>query len=215
MTLHTPYSPGDPIKSSNTNDDIIGLSDGTNDTDNNSLYTFRLESLDPYFATDGCTWSQVSGLNGSMTSGKLYVQGNRVPVSAIGSKAFTASKDTYIDFSLSGVVKYSEVANNASPPTLDSGYTRNAIVITDGSGITAIIQRDRDLLGNLICNRKPVAAESSAPRVVLVTSNATITADATNNDIVVVTALAVNTTIAAPTGTPANGQALMYRMRIS
>lgn len=213
MALHTPYSPGDPIKSANTNDDIIGLSDGTNDADNNSLYRFRLESLDPYFAGTGVTWTQTSGRTGSMTSGVLYVVGNRVPINAISSKVFTASKDTYVDYSDVGVVKYSEVSNGASAPTLDAGYTRQAIVSTDASNITNIIQRDRDSSGNLVCNRKPVARESSTPRVSLITTATSITPDTTNHDVIAVTALASGLTINAPAGTPASAQGLLFRFK--
>lgn len=213
MALHTPYSPGDPIKSANTNDDIIGLSDGTNDADNNSLYRFRLESLDPYFAGTGVVWTQTTGRTASMTSGVLYVAGNRVPINAISSKTFTASKDTYVDFSNVGVAKYAETTNGGAAPALDAGYTRQAIVITDASNITSIVQRDRDTLGNLVCNRKPVARESSAPRVSLVTTASSITPDTTNHDVIAVTALAGSLTINAPAGTPANAQGLLFRFK--
>lgn len=213
MPKHTPYSPGDPIKSSYTNDDIDGLSTGDNDTDNNSLRLFRSESLDPYFAGTGTTWSLVSGLTGTMSSGVLYVSGNRIPISGIGSKVFTASRDTYVDFSSTGVVSYSEVSNGASAPTLTAGHTRNAIIVTNGSAITTIIQKDRDTLGNIVCNRKPVAKESSAPRVNLITTATTVTADTTNHDIIAITALASAVTLAQPAGTPANGQALLFRIK--
>ena len=50
------------------------------------------------------------------------------------------------------------------------------------------------------------------PRVQTVTSAATITATSTN-DLVNVTALAVGTTIANPTGTFVNGQIVSYRIK--
>lgn len=213
MPKHTPYSPGDPIKSSYTNDDIDGLSTGDNDTDNNSLRLFRSESLDPYFAGTGATWSLVSGFTGTMNVGVLYVTGDRVPLSAIGSKVFTASRDTYVDFTTAGGVVYQEVTNGATPPTLAPTNTRNAVIVTNGSTITTITQRDRDALGNLVCNRKPVARESSAPRVNLITTATTVTADVTNHDIVAITALASALGIQLPAGSPANGQALMFRIK--
>lgn len=213
MTKHTPYSPGDPIKSSFTNDDIDGLASGANDDANNSLQTFRSESFDPYFAKTGAVWSLTSGLTGAMSSGVLYVGGQRIPLSAIGSKVFTANKETYVDFSSTGVVAYNAVTPGSGAPALSSGYTRLAIITTDGSTITNIVQQDRDSLGNQVGNRKPVAKETSAPRVNLQTTGSSITPDVTSHDIIAFSALAANLTINAPTGTPANGQALLFRFK--
>ena len=49
------------------------------------------------------------------------------------------------------------------------------------------------------------------PRVQSVTSNATVTATS-SNDLVDITALATNVTLANPTGTFVNGQVLIYRI---
>lgn len=51
------------------------------------------------------------------------------------------------------------------------------------------------------------------PRVQAVASSATVTPSADNDDLVVVTAQAANLTIANPSGTPVNGQALMIRVK--
>lgn len=91
------------------------------------------------FVASGCTWSITSGLTGAMTSGVIYTSdGARAAVSAVTSKVFTASKDTYIDISPAGVVSYSEVANGAAAPSITADYIRIAIVITSGAAITAI-----------------------------------------------------------------------------
>lgn len=50
-------------------------------------------------------------------------------------------------------------------------------------------------------------------RVSVTANPSTLTADADNKDMIIVTALAQNLTIAAPTGTPVNGQALLYRIK--
>lgn len=213
MTKHTPYSPGDPIKSSYTNDDIDGLSTGDNDTDNNSLIKFRQEALDPFFKAGGTLWSISSGRVGTMNSGVLYYDGQRIPVNAVATKTFTASKDTYVDVSSAGVVSYKEATIGDTAPVVDPGKTRLAIITTDASNITSIYQKDRDNAGNLVGNTKPVAKASSTPRISLVTTASSILADVTNADIVAVTALAENTTIAQPAGTPANGQGLMFRIK--
>lgn len=212
MTKHTPYNPGDPIKSSYTNDDIDGLSTGENDVANNSLQTFRAESFDDYFAS-GNVWSITSGLTGAMTSGVIYYDGVRIPTSAVGSKLFTASKDTYVDISNANVVYYSEVANGATPPTLSANRIRNAIIVTNGSTITTIIQQDRDASSNLVYNRKPIAPVSSAPRVNVITTSTSITPDFSNTDILTITALATGTTFNLPTGSAANGQGMLIRIK--
>lgn len=212
MPKHTPYSAGDPIKSAFTNDDIDGLSTGANDTDNNSLIKFREESLDPYFA-NGCVWTITSGLVGTMSAGVLYMQGERIPISGIGSKSFTASKDTYVDISTTGVATYTEVANGATAPTLEPNRIRNAIIVTNATTITTIIQRDRDTRGNLVYNDRPVAKESSAPRVTLTTTGTSVTLDCTNTDVLAITALASGVTINQPAGTPSNAQGALYRIK--
>ena len=59
-----------------------------------------------------------------------------------GSHTFTASKDTYVYVNgTDGVLTYTEVANNATKPTLtDIGETSQfvALVVTDGTNITSI-----------------------------------------------------------------------------
>ena len=212
MPRHTPYSPGDPIKSSYTNDDIDGLADGSNDTDNNNLQLFRQESFDNYFASGG-VWTITTGLTGAMSSGVMYYAGVRIPFSAVGSKVFTASKDTYVDISNANTVHYSEVANGATPPTLAANRIRCAVVVTNATDITTIIQQDRDSSGNLVYNRKPIAQASSAPRMKFITTSASITPDASNTDILAITALAENATFNLPVGSPANGQGMLIRIK--
>lgn len=56
------------------------------------------------------------------------------------------------------------------------------------------------------------AIEHIPKRVTTVTSSGTITADADTTDIYEVTALAVPATIGVPTGTPYNGQSLLFRI---
>lgn len=106
--------------------------------DEGNLKKYRDES-NISFVASGCVWSITSGLTGAMTSGVIYTtDGARVAVSAITSKVFTASKDTYVDISPGGVVGYTEVANGAAPPSITTDYIRIAVVITSGAAITAI-----------------------------------------------------------------------------
>lgn len=100
------------------------------------------------YVASGCVWTADSAglsLNGSMTSGVVIIAGVPLTVNAVSAHAFTASKDTYVDFvdSKDGTAKiiYTEVTNNAaSPSTLSDSSTfsdvlniRNAIIV---SGLT-------------------------------------------------------------------------------
>lgn len=109
----------------------------------------------------------------SMTSGVVYIAGVRVPVPAVTSRTFTASRDTYIDVGTDGVVDYNEVTNNNASPALSASHIRIAIIVTGASNIadvgsvnqgqedkilpiaSSIAYTTTDSLGNLICSRDP------------------------------------------------------------
>lgn len=124
----------------------------------------------------GCVWSGDSyagTLNGSMTSGVVYINGIRVTVNTIAAHAFTASKDTYVDVDVNGNITYSEVTNNAASPSLAANSIRLAIIISGAGSIAAATSVNQgqetmilpiassiaysvtDSLGNLICSRDP------------------------------------------------------------
>lgn len=124
----------------------------------------------------GCVWSaDAAGSTrvASMTAGVAYIGGKRLVISAITSRTFTASKDTYIDLDTTGTPQYTEVANNAASPALTSGYLRIGIIVTGAGSIAAagsvnqgeqdkvlpiassIAYTTTDSLGNLICPRDP------------------------------------------------------------
>lgn len=62
-------------------------------------------------------------------------------------------------------------------------------------------------------NVAAAGAAMRAPRIGTTASGSTITADADDHDQYNVTALAAAATVAAPSGTPANGQRLVYRIK--
>lgn len=132
------------------------------------------------FVESGCVWSgdaYASTLNASMTSGFVWIAGKRLTVAAVTARAFTASKDTYIDLSDNGdgtaAFTYTAATNNAASPTLAANSVRLGIIITGVTNIVAAAsvnqgQEDRilpiassisyavtDSLGNLICPRDP------------------------------------------------------------
>lgn len=103
------------------------------------------------FVYSGCLWSIVSGLNGTMTGGTIYVNGYRTIVTGVGSNTFGASKDTYVDIDYLGNLTYNAVANNATAPSLTANAIRVAKVVTSGSAITTITQaQNADGIGNII-----------------------------------------------------------------
>ncbi len=124
----------------------------------------------------GCVWtgdSYGSTRVASMTAGVVYVSGIRATVSAVTSRTFTASKDTYIDVDSAGAITYTEVANNAASPALSAGNVRIGIIVTAAGSIAAVGSVNQgqenkvlpiassipyqvtDSLGNLICSRDP------------------------------------------------------------
>ena len=100
------------------------------------------------FVQSGCAWSIVSGLQGTMSGGTIFVGPSgsiyQVTVNGIGSYTFTASKDTYIDIDYNGNVYYSAVANNAASPAITANALRVAIVVTSASAITFVNQGQLD-----------------------------------------------------------------------
>jgi hypothetical protein len=143
----------------------------------NTLQTYRSDVLFDHVAS-GLVWTGLglgTTLTATMTSGVVYINGQRLAISSVASRAFTASKDTYIDIlNTAGVgsIVYTEVANNAASPALAANSIRIGIIVT-GATIAAAAsinqgQEDRvlpiassvpyavtDSLGNLICPRDP------------------------------------------------------------
>lgn len=132
------------------------------------------------FVESGLIWSGDSyagTLNASMTSGVVWLGGVRLTVGAVTARAFTASKDTYIDLSNASngtaSITYTEVTNNAASPALTAGNLRIGIIVTGASTIAAagsvnqgqetailpiassIAYTVTDSLGNRICPRDP------------------------------------------------------------
>lgn len=173
MALNAPYTPNTTIQSTQVSNDLTGLANGTNDTTNNSMSTFRSETVFDH-VNSGCVWSGDSYAvtrNASQTSGVVYIAGVRLTVAAVAARLFTASKDTYIDINGSGVQVYTEATNNAASPALAAGSIRIGIIITGATTIAAATSVNQgqetmvlpiassiaysvtDSLGNLICSR--------------------------------------------------------------
>lgn len=152
MTKHTPYQPGDIVRSANTNDDIDGLSTGENDTANNSLQLFRQEMFEDAFVRGTMKWSKVSGLVGTMTLGVYYLRGVRYEANGISSYAFQDNSDTYVTFNEGGQMQVVVKQNGAEAPTKPVDKITNAIVTTVNGQITNIIQTGVDSNSDYVYN---------------------------------------------------------------
>ena len=107
------------------------------------------------FVLSGGVWATVAGLNSGMTALAAYINGYKNTVAAVATRAFTPSKDTYVDvlhntgtnaFSL----VYTEVANGAASPALAANSIRIAKIVTSAVAITSTTQIGRDSLKNTI-----------------------------------------------------------------
>lgn len=176
MTLVSPSqsNPGDEITAVSVNGPVNQLAAAINgnidDTNVSSISGSKIQSgtlagtalaeeADPYlrmseglgdFVASGCVWSSISALNGAMTAGVIYIGGKRLKPAAVASKAFTASKDTYVSLDNTGTPAYSEVTNNAAAPAIPANSIWVAVVVTDGSAITAVKQWGSGASGTVI-----------------------------------------------------------------
>ena len=76
-------------------------------------------------------------LSATTPAGVAYILGARVaPVAT--AKAYTASKDTYVDLSDKGVYTYTEVANGAAAPAVAASSMRLFKTVTNATEITGV-----------------------------------------------------------------------------
>lgn len=145
--LNTPHNQIADVLNGNIDDTNISAISGTKissgtipaaamTTDSNPETRFN-EAI-PDFVASGCVWSATTGLNGTMTSGVVYVDGKRLVVASVSSHTFTASKDTYISVNNTGTVEYSETTNGGTMPSLPSNSTWLYKVVTSGSAVTTV-----------------------------------------------------------------------------
>lgn len=154
------------------------------------------------FVASGLVWSADaagSTRNASMSAGTVYINGRRISISGVTARAFTASRDTYIDVldnqDGTGTLVYTEVTNNNSSPALASNSLRIGIIVTGASNIAAASsinqgQLDRvlpiassipyaftDSIGNIICPRDGSSRRMIGFRQAVATTSTTGTGD--------------------------------------
>jgi len=94
------------------------------------------ESFNDYVFT-GLTTPTSATLASTTASGTAYVNGVRVVKDAT-AKTYTASKHTYVDVSSTGTFTYSEVAINATEPSVAANSIRLSRVSTDSTKVLAV-----------------------------------------------------------------------------
>lgn len=135
--------------------DVTGATNlkGTVSENSVNVNTIRSELLPYDFVSSGGTIASVSGLTGSFSNIVAYIGGKRVTATSVANKAYTASKDTYVDMDNTGAISYNEVANGAASPSLAANSVRVGVVVTGGAAISTIRQRGWDTLGNKVYRR--------------------------------------------------------------
>ncbi|QHC73776.1 hypothetical protein [Rathayibacter sp. VKM Ac-2805] len=106
--------------------------------DTNSNPETRQSETVGNIVSSGLIWSQTSGLNGTMTSGVAYVAGKRLPVPAVASYGFAASRDTYIYVDNTGNVQYNPQALGAARPATPANNVLVSKVTTSAGAVTAV-----------------------------------------------------------------------------
>lgn len=124
---------------------------------NSSLTTAATTTYFYDFVESGCVWSGDSygaSLAGSMSAGVVWIGGKRLTVAAVAARAFTASRDTYVDLSDNGdgtaVPAYAPSTTNAASQTLATGSMRIAIVVTAAGSIAAATSINQGQVGRLV-----------------------------------------------------------------
>lgn len=88
--------------------------------------------------SSGLVWTDDTGLTADMSAGVAYINGLRLSISGVSNRAFTASKDTYVDLGDNGVLDYNEVSNGAAAPAIAANHLRIAKVVTNATDTTSI-----------------------------------------------------------------------------
>jgi len=179
---------------SSTTMPVIGFtSEPFNSTDPKNIITFgKLEGVNTTSAVttlnpNGETWAVNDALYMSTTTGGL----TKVRPTGSGSLIQRIAKVLKVD-ATGGQIFVFNTARTAGLPNLST----DNIWVGDANGIPQEVDK------STILN----------PSVQETTSTATLTPNADEDDQVVVTALATNMTIAAPSGTPVQGQKLIIRI---
>ena len=101
------------------------------------------------YVYSGCVPADDTDLTSDISACVAYINGIRVTKSAT-TQTYTASRDTYVDLSQTGVYTLTAVANGAAEPVVAANSARLSKVVTDGTEITTITDMRNTRLPGLL-----------------------------------------------------------------
>jgi hypothetical protein len=181
----------------------------------NSVTVTGTLSARGYSTTSG-TSTQFLKANGTV-DGSTYLTAATVPSSVVtttGTQTLTNKTITSPTFSTAATFTYATASTvpifNASRQLVSS--TTTTTELTYLAGVTSAIQTQLNTKASLT-GTETLTNKRMTPRTNTVTTTATITANSDAVDFVAVTTLSTATTFTVPTGTPTEGQGLIYRIK--
>lgn len=115
---------GDEVNPRVRDGELLGIGVDSTTTQSSFVYT-------------GLIPATSANLTSNISAGTAYINGYRV-VKTATSKTYTASMDTYVDLSQTGVYTFSEVSVGGTAPSVASNSSRLARVTTSGTAITTV-----------------------------------------------------------------------------
>jgi len=154
------------------------------------------------------------GIRGQVPSGasnwNLFLDGT-AKNHLLGNTSIGASTDTGEKLQVTGTSKFTSTATfTVAPVFTDAANTRAAIGLTTLASFDTACTDDNfaGLVNTVTLTNKRITA-----RLQSVTSATTVTPSADSDDVVIVTGQAVALTLAAPSGTPTQGQKIVVRLK--
>jgi hypothetical protein len=164
-------------------------------------------------ASNAGSSATVSSVAQSFTGGLISVAGS--PVTTSGTLALTvAGTSGGVPYFSSSSTWASSAALAANALVIGGGAGAAPATTTTGTGVVTALGNNTNSTGGFatIDGTATLTNKRINPRVSSTTSTATLTPDISANDQYVLTAQAVGLTVAAPTGTPVDGNRLIIRI---
>lgn len=181
----------------------------TSGTQYNSTGWVQIDNITTV-GTDPVDWEQFSGAGTYLAGTGLTLTGNTFSVSSITSGQVTTALGftPYNATNPSNYLTSVDLTSNVSG-TLPVGRGGTGVTTSTGTG-NVVLSASPTFTGTLTA--ATISATKILPNVQSIASASTITPNADTDTQVSVTALAVPATIAAPSGTPSDGQSLVIRI---
>jgi hypothetical protein len=163
-------------------------------------------------ASNASTGATVSSVAQSFTGGIVSVTGS--PITTSGTLALTvAGTSGGVPYFSSGTTWATSAALAANALVIGGGAGAAPATTTTGTGVVTALGNTANATGGFVTadGTATLSNKRLDPRNVVAASASTLTPDVSAGDIYAYTALAANLTINAPTGTPTDGDKLLFR----